>query len=57
MGLGLALARKIIQAHGGTLSLISEPGHGACFLIELPIADALRARSVEDEARAEAVSI
>lgn len=35
-GLGLAMARKIIDAHCGKISCRSQPGHGATFRIELP---------------------
>jgi signal transduction histidine kinase len=35
-GLGLALARKIIEAHGGTISFESEVGRGTTFRIRLP---------------------
>jgi signal transduction histidine kinase len=35
-GLGLPTTRKIIEAHGGTLSVQSEPGRGTQFTIELP---------------------
>jgi two-component system sensor histidine kinase HydH len=37
-GLGLAIARKIIQAHGGTIDVQSEPGRGTKFTIHLPAA-------------------
>ena len=35
-GLGLPTTRKIIEAHGGTLSVQSEPHRGTQFTIELP---------------------
>jgi len=35
-GLGLALAKKIADAHGGTLDVASEPGRGAEFVLTLP---------------------
>jgi signal transduction histidine kinase len=34
-GLGLPLARQLIEAHGGTLELLSEPGQGTAAIIEL----------------------
>ncbi|MFC1944451.1 sensor histidine kinase [Chloroflexota bacterium] len=35
-GLGLAIAREIVLAHGGTIVAKSEPGEGAEFVIRLP---------------------
>ena len=35
-GLGLAVARAIAEAHGGTLTIDSAPGEGATFTIALP---------------------
>jgi signal transduction histidine kinase len=35
-GLGLPLARQLIEAHGGSLELVSEPGQGTSAIIELP---------------------
>jgi signal transduction histidine kinase len=36
VGLGLPLARQFVEAHGGTISLKSEPGEGSEFTIFLP---------------------
>jgi two-component system, OmpR family, sensor histidine kinase BaeS len=35
-GLGLNLVKKIIEAHGGTIQVKSEPGKGAEFIVRLP---------------------
>jgi len=38
VGLGLAIAREIIQAHGGTISAQSRIGEGSLFVVRLPAA-------------------
>ena len=35
-GLGLAIARQLIQAHGGTITAASQPGLGTTLTIDLP---------------------
>jgi signal transduction histidine kinase len=35
-GLGLAIAKQLVQAHGGTISAASRPGGGSDFVVELP---------------------
>jgi two-component system sensor kinase FixL len=36
LGMGLAIARSIVEAHGGRLELADTPGSGAVFVINLP---------------------
>ena len=36
-GLGLPTTRKIIEAHGGSIALQSEPGQGTMFTVRLPL--------------------
>jgi Signal transduction histidine kinase len=38
-GLGLSIVKHIIQAHQGTISLISTPGEGSTFLIQIPFVE------------------
>ena len=35
-GLGLSIVKHILQLHGGQVSVESQPGQGACFVLSLP---------------------
>jgi two-component system phosphate regulon sensor histidine kinase PhoR len=37
-GLGLAIVRHVVEAHGGSVSVVSEPKLGSTFTVELPAA-------------------
>jgi len=47
-GLGLFICEKIIEAHGGKISVESQPGIGTAFLIDLPINQSLRSEGDQD---------
>jgi PAS domain S-box-containing protein len=38
LGLGLYITRHIVEAHGGTIHVEEEPGKGATFVVDLPLA-------------------
>ena len=42
LGLGLYIARQIIEAHGGTIRVESQPGTGSTFIVDLPKAATVR---------------
>jgi CheY-like chemotaxis protein len=43
LGLGLALSKGLVELHGGSIQVERWPGHGAEFLVLLPVATALPA--------------
>ena len=46
-GLGLSVSWTIIQRHGGTITVESEPGVGTCFRVRMPVQDMNAFQSAE----------
>jgi two-component system sensor histidine kinase KdpD len=44
-GMGLPIAKAIVNAHNGTISVTSQPGHGSVFSFTLPLARPVPERS------------
>jgi two-component system OmpR family sensor kinase len=50
-GLGLAIAASLAAAHGGELTVDTQPGHGAAFHLRLPQAETFQVTANESQGR------
>jgi signal transduction histidine kinase len=37
LGLGLSIARRLVEMHGGTIKVASVPGRGSEFTVQIPL--------------------
>jgi two-component system NtrC family sensor kinase len=56
-GLGLSLCRGIVEEHGGTIGVESDPGRGTTFLIRLPVVPRPTVEAAPDIAEAPLVAV
>ena len=49
VGLGLAICKAIVEAHGGTISAMNRAGHGAAFVFTLPVTEVQPADPGDEE--------
>jgi signal transduction histidine kinase len=48
-GLGLALVHRLVEMHGGNISVTSNPGQGSCFTVSLPWQDVTTSSALADD--------
>jgi signal transduction histidine kinase len=51
-GLGMGIAKKVMDAHSGRIEVQSKPGTGTEFRLSIPLADAARAQNKSGEPEA-----
>jgi signal transduction histidine kinase len=53
-GLGLSISYSLIERHGGSITVVSQPGEGAAFRVKLPAAAGAREAAVTSSSAAAA---
>ncbi|HET9645614.1 MAG TPA: DUF4118 domain-containing protein, partial [Burkholderiaceae bacterium] len=56
VGLGLAICRAIVEAHGGSIAGENRPGGGARFTIDLPVGEPPKLNAIEAESPGESTT-
>ena len=46
-GIGLSIVQQIVEQHGGTIHVTSQPGVGSCFVMAVPAARATAPAAAE----------
>ncbi len=49
MGMGLAICKKLIDSHGGSMETESEEGKGSAFTVKLPIQEKMEVETIDEE--------
>jgi signal transduction histidine kinase len=47
MGFGMAIAKRLVEAHGGSINVESKLGNGSTFTVTLPIKHELEGKEVK----------